>query len=160
MAATTASFVIDFGGVENAFLQVALDEIKNSGKTTFAKGDSVHFKVFTDVAYTIEVTAGTISDGITNVPILVGSEILSFIKGEPASVSNKLVSIDSTYWYGNNLGAITAVSVSSVQAANATEDTLGIASINYYTEYNEHTLVPPVGMTDVYHIIVYLKAVL
>jgi hypothetical protein len=162
----TATFIIDFGSIEDAYLVAELDEVKNGGKTSFTKGDTVHFKVFSDVNYEFEVTSGTISNGSVGVQEIIENEILSFIKGEAPSVQNYIAPLDppesaitSQTWYGNNLGAIKPFGGTNVQADNATEETIGIASIDYITQYNEHQLVPPSGMTDVYHIIVYIKAV-
>ncbi len=155
----TATFVIDFGGAEDAYLKVSLDSVKNSGKTSFYKGDTVHFRIAADIAYTMETTSGTILNGGVGVQELIENEVLTFIKGEPASVQEKIVNITSNLWYGNNLGAIAPVAITTVQAANADQDTIGIASIDYYTDYNEHSIVPPADMTSVYHIVVYIKAV-
>ena len=86
-------------------------------------------------------------------------EVLTFVKGEAPSVSKKVVTIDNTTWYGNNLGAITSIGPTTVQAANADETTLGIAAVEYTSEYNQHSLVPPGDMTDTWHILVYILAV-
>jgi hypothetical protein len=155
----TATFVIDFGGIENAYLKVTLDSVKNNGKSSFSQGDEVFFRVAADVNYTIETTSGVINNGTVGKQELITNELLSFIKGEPASVSEKIVNIVSNTWYGNNLGAITSASITTVQAANADENSLGIASIDYNTDYNEHSIIPPVGMTAIWHILVYIKAV-
>ena len=154
-----ATFVIDFGNIKDAFLTVELDEVRNNGKTSFSKGDTVHFRISSDVNYEIETTSGTILNGTVDQTEELEAEVISFVKGATASLQKKILNIDSVFWYGNNLGAINAVSATSVQAANANENTLGIASVNYTTEFNEHSIVPPAGMTDIYHIIVYIKAV-
>lgn len=162
----SATFVIDFGSIEDAYLTVELDEIKNGGKTSFVKGDSVHFRISADVNYEIETTAGNISNGLEGVIEEIENEVLAFVKGESPSVQKYIQpttspesAITSQTWYGNNLGAISPSGTTNVQAANADADTLGIASINYNTAYNEHTLVAPSDMTDVFHILVYIKAV-
>ncbi len=162
----SATFVIDFGSIEDAYLVAELDEIKNGGKTSFVKGDSVHFRVSADVNYEIETTAGTITNGAEDVTEEVENEVLAFIKGEAPGTSKYIQpttpvedAITSETWYGNNLGQIAPTGSTTVQAANADEDTLGIASINYNTMYNEHILVAPSAMTDVFHILVYIKAV-
>lgn len=189
--AATASFVIDFGGIEDAYLTAELDSVRNNEKSSFLKGDQVHFRVMADVNYSIEVTSGTILNGNFGVLELVENEVLSFIKGEPAGVSKKIASsindpspIKSFTWYPNdgnlitqyinntdktstfesivgssNLGNILPVDLKTVQAVNANKDTLGIASVSYNTDYNQHTVVPPAGMSDIWHIIVYIKAI-
>lgn len=163
MAVTSATFVIDFGSITDAYLTAELDESLN-GKTSFSKGDTVHFKVYSDVNYTIEVTSGTIQGSLPQnggLPVseLIEDNVVSFVKGDPAGISKLFVSMASTIWHGNDLGAINGISNTSVQATNATEDTLGIATIGYNSRYYQHRLLPPGGMTDTYHILVYIKAV-
>ena len=154
--AASATFVIDFGGIADAFLTAELDGDRNNSKTSFSKGDTVHFKVSADVNYTIEVSSGLVLNGLKEQEETIEAEILQFIKGEPAGVSRRLISILTNFWYGNNLGLISPKSQTQVQAANANKDTLGIAAINYITKYNQHSIVPPVDMTDIFHIIVYI----
>ncbi|OYT14768.1 MAG: hypothetical protein B7C24_16590 [Bacteroidetes bacterium 4572_77] len=67
------------------------------------------------------------------------------------------MSISST-WFGNNLGVITKSDTNQIQASGADDDTLGIASVSYTSEYNEHTLNPPSGMPTTYHIMIYIEA--
>lgn len=158
--AAVATFVVDFGSLTDAFLVAELDEDKNGGKTSFAKGDSVHFKIYADVGYTIETTAGSVN-GVPGNSIgagVVEAEVMLFVKGESASASKQVESITSVLWYGNHLGTLSATNT-TVQASLADKDTLGIAAVDYTTEYSEHTLVPPGTMTDTYHILVYIKAV-
>jgi len=162
--ATTATFVVNFGGVDNAFLSVALDEIKNNNKTTFQKGDPVHFKIYSNCNYVIEKTSGTISDGLKNVKEDIKDFICSFIKGAPASTDKKIVNILNQTFYPtsavNTLGTIDIVDITNVQIQNATTDTLGIAKIDYQSEYDEYTLIPPGDMTDVYYILIYIEAII
>ncbi|RKZ94023.1 MAG: hypothetical protein DRQ46_10615 [Gammaproteobacteria bacterium] len=168
----SATFVIDFGSIEDAYLVAELDEIKNGGKTSFVKGDSVHFRISADVDYEIETSAGLVSNPISkdnlNSPVdePVENEVLTFVKGESPGTSKYIKptvpvedAITAETWYGNNLGQIRPTGTTNVQAANADTETLGIASITYVTEYYEHELTAPASMTDVYHILVYIKAV-
>ena len=158
--ATSATFVIDYGSVEDAYLVAELDEERNGGKTSFSRGDTVHFRIYSDVNYTIETTSGTIQNGNIDEPEEMEAEVLSFVKGQAPSVTKKVVTMGVTTWYGNDLGAINSIGSTTVQADNADEDTLGIASIEYTSEYNQHSLVPPGTMTETWHILVYVLAVL
>ena len=156
---TTASFVIDFGSLDKAFLVAELDSVRNNGKTSFIKGDVVHFRIYSDVAYTIETTSGVVSNGTVDKTEAIIAEVCPFVKGEAANTNKRIATIDAMTWYGNNLGAITKIEENKVQAANADSTTLGIASLDYTTKYNEHSITPPGGMSDLYHLLVYIKAV-
>jgi len=157
--ATSATFIIDFGGLSDVYLSVELDSELNGNKTTFSKGDSVHFKVYCDVNFEVETTSGTVSIGAA-VSETIEDETITFVKGEPASISKYMTgNPNATVWYGDNLGAITKISPTSVQAANKTIDSLGIATINYPSSYTACTLTPPGSMTDTWHILVYVVAV-
>jgi hypothetical protein len=168
----TATFVIDFGGIEDAYLVAELDSVKNFEKSSFTKGDAVHFKVYSDINYTIETSSGIVTGNsvgkVWDNSVLVSedheNEVLQFVKGAKASVSKKIDTITAQTWYPNDplddhhLGAITAISNTEVQAADADEDTLGIASIDYTSLYAEHTISGPPLMDDIWHIIIYIKA--
>jgi len=159
--ATSATFVIDFGSVENAFLVVELDSVKNSEKTSFQSGDEVFFKIYSNSNYQIEITAGTVTDGLANVEEQITDEVISFVKGDTATTQKKIkiTSALQTTWFGNNLGTLSIADVNKVRAASADSDSLGIAFLTYTSEYNEHSIVPPESMSSIYRILVYIKAI-
>lgn len=162
---TTATFVIDFGSVENAFLSAELDSTANNEKTSFVAGDPVHFKVSANTNYMIEVTSGTFTNDINpSTPDghwvdTVTGEVVSFIKGSPATTQKMIDNILSSVFHGNDLGVITITDTTQIQANDSTDDSIGIATISYESSHFKHTLVPPISMTSVYHIVVYITAI-
>ncbi len=161
--ATNATFIVNFGSLTDAYLTVELDEKKNSGKTSFLKGDTVYFKVYADCAYDIFTTSGSVSNDGVNVPEPIEKEILSFVYGEAPTTQKLIVpsSISNLIWFGsgaNNLGGINVIGNNTVQATNATSTTLGICTMDYNSQYNEHTLIPPSNMLDTWAILILIQA--
>jgi len=159
--ATTASLVVNFGGDDSDILTAELDSDRNNSKTTFQAGESVYFKVYHTVPYTVSCSSGVASLVATDEVATITSEIVSFVKSAYASVDKFLNALLSYTWFdagnGNNYGAITASGNTEVKAAAADKDSLGVATINYQTKYDVWKLTPPIGMSSVYAILVYIE---
>lgn len=162
--ATTASLVIDFGGISDALLQAELDSVRNNDKSTFQAGDVVYFKIYSSVNFTIEPSSGTVSNEASDETDDIENEVVVFAGSATSTVQKPIDSILSSSWFdhggGNSYGNIAKSNYSEVAAESADEDSVGVAAVSYRTKYDVFKLTPPVGMPATYHIAVLIKATL
>ena len=159
MATATASFVIDFGAAgADVLLAAELDEVRNSGKTSFQAGDTVYFRVYHNTPYSVLSTDGTTSKVISNERGEIPAEIVQFVHSKQADVSKKVYILGAYTWFGFNLGALSAVGGTKISASLATELNFGVCKVSYTTEYDVWRLQAPVNMPTEYAILVLVIA--
>ena len=159
--ATTASILVSFGGDENQLLEAALDGPRNGNRTTFGQGESVYFRVYHTIDYTVTPSSGTCSLEVSNESEDLVGEILSFIGNAVATVSKYITALTSQSWFdhdsGNNYGTLSIVGPKSIKAETADTDSVGVAIVNYTSAYDVWKLTPPINAPVDYHIGVHVK---
>ena len=153
---TTATLVIDFSSVpEGEILQAELDEERNGGRSSFAPGDTVFFRVWASIPYTVEATAGSVTR-VEQGASEEAEEVLSFPYTDEASVQHPVASLGDTTWYGTSLGTLSAAGGTSVRAAQGGAEKIGICKCRYTHQFDVWQLQSPsipAGM-DEYHVLV------
>lgn len=156
--ASKATLVVQFGGVDGlAYLAAEFDAKRNHDKTTFVRGDQVYFDVWASGPYTVEVSSGTVNKIESEEIRLIENEVISFPKQDYSNTQKAVDSIQSYEWYGVDYGNISVAGINEptkVIAANADENTIGIAKVSYNTKYDVWQLTPPASMSDDYAILI------
>ena len=173
----TASLVVNFGDVEDAYLSAEILDLDNEGKTSFSAGDTVYFRVYHSCDYELTETAGTTSttetDIIQNIKELTDDgkgEVITFAFSGTTSTGKLIDTVVSSSWMGTALGTIAKSGYSEVSGGLITKanggsglpDSVGVARVDYNTKYDLCTLNSPAeidGSTN-YSIVVGITAVL
>ncbi len=159
--AASATFVIDYGAqAATAVLEAELDSVKNLSRTSFNAGDSVYFRIYSDISYTVEVSSGSVNQEETDTSELIEDELLSFGKVKSVSVTKYIKPsgvISPVTWYGTNLGTLSRSAAKTISVDSVSDTPLGICSASYLTEYDLWKLTPPGAMPDTYAILVYIQ---
>lgn len=159
---TTATLVIDYGSDDTAFLVAELDTDRNNDKSSFQIGDTVFFKVYHSGAYTVEASSGSVTSIEIDETKVIEGETISFVQSKTVGVSKKCIGITNTIWQdaggGNNYGTIAPVDHNMVAADGADNNSLGMAKIDYTTEYDVWAINCPVGAPADYAILILIKA--
>lgn len=156
--AAKATLVVQFGGVEGlAYLAAEFDANRNHDKTTFVRGDQVYFDVWASGPYIVQVSSGVANRIVTGETKLIENEVISFPKQDYANTQKAVDTIQSYQWYGADYGNISSAGINDptkVIAADGDENTIGIATIDYLTQYDVWVLTPPASMPDDYAILI------
>ena len=159
---TTATLIIDYGSDDSAFLVAELDSERNNDKSSFQVGDTVFFKVYHSGIYTVRASSGSVTSIAIDETDTIEDEVITFNQSKTTNVQKKCIGVTNTIWQdaggGNNYGAIAPVSHNMVAANGADNDSLGIAKIDYTTEYDVWAINCPVGAPADYAILVLIKA--
>ena len=137
----TASLVINFGDEKDAFLEAEINEDDNDGKTTFVAGDEVKFRIYHSGNYTVMQTTGSSSLDSSNISENNIIEQVSFAFSATSSTDKLITGINSYSWIGKTLGAIQKSNYNEVSGGKA--DDIGVASINYNSQYDLWTYSSP-----------------
>lgn len=155
----TTTLVIEFGDTEQGSIAASLDSERNNGKATFSSGDSVFFRVWSEVPYSIMVTSGTVAKIVTAESEEVTGEIITFANTNLSNAQFFVDRINSTQWLGNNLGNITPSKFNNVYVQNNPgTKPLGAAIISYDTSYDVWKLTAPTFTGSKYAIVVLIAA--
>ena len=141
---TVATLVIDFNRVpDGEILMAELDEERNGGRTTFAPGDVVYFRVWSSIPYAVAVSAGSVFREVQG-ETSHAEEVIAFPHTAEASVQRPIDSLDSSaVWYGPSLGPLTAPGGTKVRATNGGPDKIGVCKCGYTHKYDVWRLQPP-----------------
>jgi len=148
--AVTASLVINFGDVKDAFLEAEINEEDNGGKTSFVAGDEVKFRVYHSGNYTVDQTAGSCSqdstDNIQNVLDWNENKLeqVSFAFSGTSSTDKLIHQFKSGNWIGRALGTIKKSGYNEVSGGSSTS--IGVAEIDYDTIYDLWTYSSPANL--------------
>ena len=133
----------DFADEPQGLLFAELDEVRNSGRTTFAEDESIFIRVYYDAAYELDVSGGTATLIAEEETRTVEGEVLQFVGEEPPETQYPIDSLDDFTWWDTDLGTVTKSGQKKVIAQSATSDTLGIGKAEYTTKYDVWQIEPP-----------------
>lgn len=155
MAAVATTLVIDFGDTEQGSINAALDSKRNSGRATFLAGDSIYFKIWSEVAYSVQASAGTLQKIATAEVEAIANEILTFQRSALANAQFFVDNITASQWFGTNHGNLRVGKYNNVYIDSPTSETpLGAAMISYNTSYDVWKLTAPSFTGDKFAIVV------
>lgn len=146
--------------IEDA-IYVELDAEMNFDKTQFVYGEKAYFKVYTipsDLAIILIPTDGSISAEGSGTETI-EDELLTFTETEEGennqtSVSKPVVSIISSSWLGNSLGALSAAGFE----ITATQLGVGVCKITYSTSFRRYALSLSAKDEDSYIVVVLISS--
>jgi len=133
--AVTASLVINFGDLDDAFLAAEINSDDNEGKTTYLAGDTVKFRIYHSCGYTVTQTAGSTVQLSTDVAESITKEIITFAFTETGSTEKFIVGSLTGVWMGTPLGTIKQAGHNSVSSGGGA-NSIGVAEINYASKYD------------------------
>lgn len=154
MASNVATtLIIDFGNTDAGSIQASLDSKKNGGRATFQAGDAIYFKVYSQVPYTVEATAGTVTKGAKDTENIT-DEFVTFARSCLGNSAQFIKTLGSYTWLGKNCGVIEATGYNNLVIKNsATETPIGVAKVSYSSEYDSWCLNAP-NFTEEKYVIV------
>ncbi len=135
----TASIVVQFGERSDAVLVAELDQDKNGGKTSFAPGDAVWFRVYADTGYSVHQSSGNTaqSGGGTSDE----TEQLVFAFEDTARVAKPIKALGAATWYGASPGSVTKLGTNQVRIPK--NDKPYVGKLEYKADYDSWKLTPP-----------------
>ena len=138
-ASLTIEFVSSVADGHSLSLEVASED--NNGKTSFAPGDSVYFRLYQigDFNYNIGSTNGSIA--LTNNNLLSDEEEdITFEPNDKVKDLQKPIdTLTNIYWYGNSLGSLTKATESSITLGTSATG-YGVTNIKYTSPYKKYLL--------------------
>ena len=134
-----ASIVVQFGARTDAVITAELDADLNGGKTSFAPGDSVHFRVYADTQYTVHRSSGTVTNMGT--ADSTEKEVLTFALEDVARVSKPINTLVAMKWFGTGGGSVSKIGSNDVRIPTATGAHVG--ELTYTARYDKWRLNPP-----------------
>lgn len=162
-ASLTIEFVSSVADGHSLSLEVVSDD--NNGKTSFAPGDSVYFRLYQvgDFDYNIGTTNGSIS--LINSYLLSNEEEdVTFEPNDKAKDLQKPIdTLINIYWYGNSLGGVTKATDNTITLNNVATE-YGVANVQYNSPYKKYLLangcnfIPP--ETGKFVVLIYAEEVL
>ncbi len=147
------SIVVQFGSVTDAHLAVELDSELNGGRSSFQKGDSVYFRVYADVNYTVYESSGSTQKTQTKKTENV-EDLVSFLENV-GSTSKYIKTYTSVTWYGTSGGTVTKIGATSLKCGTPTTGSIGL--VKYTTEFDVWKLTPPTFAGDSYAILIVIQ---
>jgi len=149
--AVTASLVINFGDVTDAYLSAEILDDDNEGKTSFSAGDTVYFRIYHsgtfDVISNIGSTSEVSANQTQNIKELTddgNEEMVTFAFSGTASTDKLISNFISGEWVGTELGTIAKSGHAEVSGGIKSKDnggtglpdSVGVAKIDYDTKYD------------------------
>lgn len=170
--AVTASLVVNFGDVTDAFLEAEVNEADNEGKTSFVAGDEVFFRIYNSGTYEVIQSAGSTSlessNNVINIAELneEGSlEYVTFAFSGTASTDKYIHAFNSGNWIGTQLSEIKKSGFNEISGGlnpvTKKADKVGVAKVDYDTKYDLWKLTSPAtldGSTN-YSIVIGITAI-
>lgn len=156
-----ASIIVDFGAAEEGkFIAAELDAEKNGNKSNFVQGDSVYFRVYSNCAYAVTKTSGTVIL-VENTETDFLTEVATFVNSNQYTTTKKIK--DGTLevtpvWYGNNLGTLKKTDNTVVSLVNIVDNPLGVCKIRYKSEYDLWMLNAPSSIPDEYSVVILISS--
>lgn len=144
MGTVTTSIVVQFSQGASGQLSAEIDsrpEGHNSGKTSFAPGETAHFLVFKSDDVTIDqliASYGAVSY-LGEEDFDVEDEWLQFADTNEANLSKPYASGFSFQWYGTNLGTLTPVG----NKVTCPTKGVGMAKVSYTARCRVYALPSP-----------------
>jgi hypothetical protein len=150
-------------------INVELDADLNEDKSCFLYGDTAYFRVYTnplDMEYDMYISDPSASlfvywppgHSLTVLPTEDKEETLEFVEEETASLEKPTEALDSTLWYGNNLGVLILSGNQEVRVSNKVNDMyFGTCKITYKAPYKVYGLILYTKAETEWPVIVYIK---
>lgn len=148
--AVTATIQVQFSAEDasNIYIDAEVNSDDNNGKTTFLPGDSVYFRVYSNVDFDQTPSAGTVTTEDTNLTESLEDYVTFTEEDDNTDTVSKLITtIDSYEWYPTDGGLGTLTKGDSenevVCSGEPSKTNPGVAKVTYTTTYTLMKLVPP-----------------
>ena len=132
--AVTASLVINFGDLDDAYLSAEINEDDNEGKTSFLAGDTVRFRIYHSGAYVVTQTAGSTTKITADVPETIADEIVTFAFAKTGNTSKFISGSLTGVWVGTPVGVIKQSGFNGV--SGGLDTAIGVAEVSYASAYD------------------------